>query len=195
MNTTISYYDNNAKDYWISTVDADMTEAYNKFLKYVPDGGTIVDMGCGSGRDLRTFKKMGYQVTGLDASEKMTKLASDYSGVPVINADMSTWKAENPFDGIWCCASLLHLREEELSDFFGNLKYNLTHSGAIYISVKSGIKTGNDSKGRYMKDFTETKLKRLFHENGITVKDLWTNDDSIGRDGFHWINAIGVYKQ
>ena len=148
MNATISYYNNNAKEYCASTVDADMMEAYGKFRKYVPDGGSIVDMGCGSGRDVLAFKNMGYQVTGLDASEELAKLAAGYTDEPVITADMSSWKAESSFDGMWCCASLLHLKDEEVSQFFSNIRNNLKSGGALYISVKSGIETGTDVNGR-----------------------------------------------
>ena len=105
---------------------------------------------------------------------------------------MTTWIAEEPFDGIWCCASLLHLDDEGVEAFFRNLGQNLRAGGAIYVSVKSGIQTGLDEKGRYMRNFTEDELKGLFDGAGIAAVDCWDTGDQLNRTGFWWINMIGI---
>lgn len=194
MNDTIAYYDNNAEQYYQSTVRVDMTVTYDRFLKYISDGGRIIDMGCGSGRDVAAFRSRGYDAVGLDVSSELALLASDKQEFPFIIADMATWIADEPFDGIWCCASLLHLEDGEVQRFADNLRYNLKHHGAIYISVKSGITTGYDEKGRYMRNFTEDELIILLHSKGIEIVEKWNTADKMNREGFFWINLIGVRK-
>ena len=74
---TISYYNNHSEEFVAAANSADMKRDYERFLRYVPEGGSIIDMGCGSGRDLKYYKEHGYLAEGLDASEKLCELARD----------------------------------------------------------------------------------------------------------------------
>ena len=170
----------------------DFTDAYDRFLKYIPEHGSIIDIGCGSGRDTAAFVKRGYDAVGLDASEKLAEIARREHAVPVITADLSTWTADEPFDGMWCCASLLHLEDAQIRSFFAHLDGNLKAGGAIYISVKSGIQTGFEEKGRYMRNFQAEELRSLLREAKVTVVDEWETGDRLSRAGFCWINVIGM---
>ena len=192
---TIQFYNENAESYFKSTATVDFTSTYNRFLKYIPEHGSIIDMGCGSGRDVSAFARMGYEAVGLDASEKLAEIAMKESGESVIIADMSSWVADEPFDGIWCCASLLHLQDEELRSVVANFEKNLKPGGAIFISVKSGIETGVDEKGRYMRNFTEKELEDLLTFANISVTEKWETKDKLAREDFYWINMIGIRDQ
>ena len=136
MRSTVSYYDKNAEEYYRSTLDVDLDQARLRFAAYLPEHAQIIDVGCGSGRDVKAFCEMGFRAVGLDVSEKLAKIASRELGVQIIVGDMATWTSDEPFDGIWCCASLLHLGDEEVQRFVDNLRENLKPGGAIYISVK-----------------------------------------------------------
>ena len=194
MNDTINYYNKHAEQYYQATVDVDFTVAYDRFLKYVSQRGKIIDMGCGSGRDVAAFIERGYEAIGVDASKELAELASGEKKIPVMVGDMTTWIADEPVDGIWCCASLLHLQDRELKRFIDNLCINLKRGGALYVSVKSGVVTGFDDKGRYMRNFTESELEPLLLRADIEVVDRWITEDKMNRDGFQWINVIGVRK-
>ena len=74
MDQTLEYYNNSAKDYIQDTVDANITELNSFFVKYIPPGGSILDLGCGSGRDSKVYISEGYQVTAVDGSEEFCKL-------------------------------------------------------------------------------------------------------------------------
>ena len=74
---TAFYYDDHAKEYAALTVRADMSQAYGRFLAYLPAGAGILDADCGSGRDSLFFLKNGYEVTLLDASAGMCRCAED----------------------------------------------------------------------------------------------------------------------
>ena len=190
MSSTIDYYNTNAEQYYWSTVDVDFEHLRKKFVSYMPENARIIDLGCGSGRDVKAFCDMGYQTIGLDASEELAKIARNQLGVEVLVADMATWKAETPFDGVWCCASLLHLNENDANQFFDNLKYNLKPEGVLFMSVKEGIQTGLDEKGRLMQNYTETDLRRKIERAGLDIIEMERTVDKLGRDDFAWLNAF-----
>ena len=100
MNSTIDYYDRNADEYYARTADVIFDEIYSRFLKYIPKCGRIMDLGCGSGRDVKWFCDHGYEAYGLDASEELVKKASDALGITISKGLIEEWVADNPFDGI-----------------------------------------------------------------------------------------------
>ena len=191
MNETIEYYNRNADAYYRNTVDAVFDRLRRKFVSYLPEHARIIDIGCGSGRDVKAFRDMGYEAVGLDASKEMARVAREQLGIDVITGDMSEWIAEEPYDGIWCCASLLHLHEEEAERFLSNLKINLKPGGVIFLSVKEGIETGYDDKGRYLRNYTEGELREKLPSAGISVVSINKTGDQLGRAGFQWLNFIG----
>ena len=75
MNKTIDYYNNNAEEFFKNTLKIKLNDLYNKFLEYIPVGGRLLDLGCGSGRDTLYFLENGYDVTSLDGSQKMVQLS------------------------------------------------------------------------------------------------------------------------
>ena len=79
----MNYYDKNAQEFFDGTVDADMSSHHEKFLELIPENGSILDAGCGSGRDTKIFKTLGYNVTAIDGSAEMCRLASKFSGANV----------------------------------------------------------------------------------------------------------------
>lgn len=130
-NCTLTYYETHAEEYIQSTYPIDMSPACDRFLKYIPQGGRIIDIGCGSGRDMKYFRSKGYVVEGLDASASMCKKAAQYTGLPVTCIKMQSWRPHHAYDGIWSCASLLHLTEESILQFMQTARQALKTSGVI----------------------------------------------------------------
>ena len=193
MNSTIEYYNNNANEYFDSTLQVNLEEMYNRFMRYIPAGGSIMDLGCGSGRDVRWFIDHGYDAHGLDASEKLVKLSCKKLQIPIELGTIEAWITEEPFDGIWCCASIMHLDEEDIEQFFSNLKYNLKKNGVLFMSVKTEITTGNDSYGRFFRDFEEADIHELLSRHqGLSLRELWYTKDKLSRDTFKWLNILVV---
>ncbi|MFW5485976.1 MAG: class I SAM-dependent methyltransferase, partial [Spirochaetaceae bacterium JB067] len=95
----ISYYNRNSNGYIEQTKDADLSFLYKRFLPLLPPGGTIIDGGCGSGRDLRYFRLRGYKAEGFDSSEKMATAASCYSGAKVRNMRFEDLDETDEYDG------------------------------------------------------------------------------------------------
>ena len=187
---TIEYYNKTADQYYWNTVSVDLDALRKLFASYFPAEATILDMGCGSGRDVMAFSDMGFKAIGLDASEELIKLARERLGINAFVGDMSSWISSEPFDGIWCCASLIHLSEEEKERFFDNLKYNLKKGGAIYISVKDGIEPGLDEEGRFVSSCSEAGLRVYLKSAGCEILEIKITEDVLGRDRFKWINVF-----
>lgn len=190
MNETIKYYDQHASEYISNTTNVDFDQLRRKFVSFLPEHAHIIDIGCGSGRDVKAFGEMGYHAIGLDASERLAAEAEKQLGIEVQVGDMVSWIAKEPFDGIWCCATLLHLHEDEADQFLKNLRFNLKLGGIFFLSVKEGIKTGFDEKGRYMHNYTEQELRSKLQNYGLEIISINTSKDSLGRDGFHWLNVF-----
>jgi 2-polyprenyl-3-methyl-5-hydroxy-6-metoxy-1,4-benzoquinol methylase len=110
------YYQQHADTFFDDTVEVDMTPLYGRFLPLLADGAAILDAGCGSGRDALAFAMLGYSVTAFDASPALVALAENHSGraVHCLRFQDITWQAQ--FDGIWACASLLHVPTAELPE-------------------------------------------------------------------------------
>lgn len=193
MNHTIQYYNTHADEYFKKTSSVDMTETYSRFLKYVPVGGRIMDLGCGSGRDVAWFRDHGYDAYGLDASEEMVRLAQEKLGIPVEAGNIETWVTNQPYDGIWCCAALLHLNDEKVVEFFSHLNINLKESGVVFLTVKCDVNAGDDECGRYMRGFSENDIKKLTsYCEGLNVREVWYTQDKLSRRSLKWLNILMV---
>lgn len=190
VRSTIDYYNRIADSYYWTTVGIDMSKLRNAFAAYLPAESRVIDLGCGSGRDVMAFSDMGHEASGLDASKELVELAKERLEVKASVGDMVTWRASEPYDGIWCCASLIHLNEEEKKRFFGNLQYNLKPGGVIYISVKEGIETGTDEEGVYTSNCTADELKSFLDGAGCEILETVVTEDAMGRPGVKWLNVI-----
>ena len=112
-NKTINYYNKYTKSFIQTTRSVDFTNIQNKFLSYLPSGASILDFGCGSGRDTKYFLKRNYNVTAIDGSEEICKEASKYTGIKVKQMLFEELNDQNIYDGIWACASILHLSKND----------------------------------------------------------------------------------
>jgi SAM-dependent methyltransferase len=194
MDKNIEYYNVNAETFFTGTVNADMSAWRDKFETYVTDGGRILDAGCGSGRDSRAFKQHGYSVVAIDASKEMCRRASELLSQEVWQMKFDEISFEDEFDGIWACASLLHVPEKELPAIMKKLKKALTDKGVLYASFKYG--EGTVMRGeRTFVDFTEDTLRDFLEASGFAVKECdITHDIRPGRGDEIWVNAIGEKK-
>jgi SAM-dependent methyltransferase len=133
-----AYYDRNADAFVAGTIAADMAAFYGPFLARVPDGGAILDAGCGSGRDSRRFKDRGYAVTAFDASEAMVRRSAALLGQPVLHLRLQDLAFADAFDGVWACASLLHVPRAEMGDVLGRLALVLLGAGLLVAGYLEG---------------------------------------------------------
>lgn len=200
---TISYYDENAATFCEGTRNADMSETRGRFLQYLKPNALILDAGCGSGRDSKFFMESGYRVVALDGSKEMCRQASAYLGQEVQCRRFEEIDERNVYDGIWACASLLHVPHELLPKVIARLIVALVDGGVLYASFKYGEEE-REAGGRYFTDLREEGWKKVLEEAEEemkgnkseskkleTVECFVTGDVREGRGGEKWLNVVG----
>ena len=186
-----NYYESNAERYAAETFSADMSEQYQRFLPLLKKGAKILDVGSGSGRDACYFKKQGYQVTALEPSKNLCREIRKVFPGEIVCSDIQNYRATERYDGIWACASLIHLQEEEVLCFFEKIDQYLNDNGMVYVSGKNGIQTGEAEDGRYFLEFTEQLVEKILKVNEqLELERLWYTEDVNGRRGFRWRNGV-----
>ena len=191
MVNTIDYYNKNVQSFIDGTVSVDFTRIQNIFLELLPKDARILDFGCGSGRDTKYFLDCGYQVDAIDGSMELCRAASEYTGIHVKQMLFQELTEVEKYDGIWACASILHVKKAELPDIIRKMSLATKENGIIYVSFKYGDYEG-ERNGRYFTDMTEISMKELlaaFQE--LVVEKQWVTDDvRAGRGDERWLNMI-----
>ena len=148
---TISVYDEQAARY------AELTDADNwgdpqlpSFVQSLPQGGRVLDLGCGPGASAAVMAKAGLVVEAVDASAEMVRLASAHPGVTARQAGFADLDAINLYDGIWANFSLLHARRRDFPGHLTAIHTALKPGGSFYIAMKLGQGEGTGSSGPFL---------------------------------------------
>ena len=193
VNTTIQYYEEHAEEFAANTLGADMESIRSRFLAYLPIGCRILDFGCGTGRDSKAFLDLGYDVTAIDGSEALCQIARLLTGLPVRCLDFRDYTPVEGevYEGIWACASLLHLQKDELLPVMKVLSQTLIPGGAFYVSFKYGTFEG-ERNGRHFTDFTVEEFREFIKSiPELYVAEYWvTGDVRPGRGDERWLNIV-----
>ncbi|UJF21372.1 class I SAM-dependent methyltransferase [Shewanella sp. OMA3-2] len=191
---TIDFYNQHSDAFYSDTVNVNMTALYNEFVPLIPLTGTILDAGCGSGRDSAYFIKQGFKVTAFDASEALVNKARLYTGLEVSLATFDSFDTRFKFDAIWACASLLHVPSPLITTTFKRLASHLAVGGIFYCSFKYGdddISRG----GRFFTNANEERLASFIAHSDLSIKKTWiTQDVRPDRQDDKWLNAILIKR-
>jgi SAM-dependent methyltransferase len=189
--STISYYNRNSESFIESTLEVDVSELYSPFLKSVPRNGRILDLGCGSGRDTRYFVENSYDVVAVDASSEMVAATRNVTSADVRQMRFDEIVFRDEFDGIWACASLLHVPKEGLADILRLCVQALRPQGVIYVSFKYGT-SEREAGGRFFCDMDEEGVKEAVGNTGcdLSISQWVTFDNRPSRANERWLNAI-----
>ncbi|ACK49237.1 Methyltransferase type 11 [Methylocella silvestris BL2] len=149
---TVKHYDDSAESFWEGTRDHDVRQNIAALLDHIAGEPpfTLLDFGCGPGRDLKTFSDLGHRAIGLDGSEKFAAMARAHSGCEVWKQDFL--KLDLPiehFDGIFANATLFHAPAQELPRVLGQLCACLKAGGVLFASNPRGGNEEGWSRGRY----------------------------------------------
>ncbi len=192
-NSTLDFYNNNARTYVENTIHVDFVPLYEDFLSHLKNGDHILDVGVGSGRDSLYFINQGYKVTAIDPSEALASIASD-----VIKQEVLVTKAEDmtfnkEFNGVWAMSSLIHLNDEQLDRAIGRIKEAMVDGGYFWGSFRNSPEETTDPKGRYFNGFTVNKLECLFAKHFENIS-IVRRDDSMGRSEISWLELLATKK-
>lgn len=196
LERTLRYYNDarNARAYAERSASADLSAELARFTACLRAGAFVVDLGCGPGRDLEYFAKRGFVVLGVDPSERMCDLARRRTGLPVLCDDARHMRAALPerADGVWACASLLHVPRDQLLDTLRELALSLLPGGVLYASFKHGRHEGVDALGRHETcmdaQLAGDLLQRAWWFR--TLDEPWVTGDAEGRAGVEWFNLL-----
>lgn len=187
---TIDYYNKHAEEFTASTFEVDMESLYQPFLAELSQGTRILDVGCGSGRDTLAFKNKGYQVDAIDYSEELVKRAAQLIGIPVKLQSFYEIDANQVYDGVWACASLLHCERDRLIEVVGKLINALKQNGVLYMSFKYGNQD-REKDGRSFIDLNEQQAQDLLSElNGVLLLEQWITIDKRQDRTEEWLNIL-----
>lgn len=191
---SIDFYNQNAQLFFSSTVEVDSSSLLERFVPYLPEGGLVLDAGCGSGRDSKRLLDMGFQVDAFDASAPLAALAEQLLNQAVTVATFTRFTSNKHYDGIWACASLLHVMRESLPETFAHLAQMLKSGGAFYCSFKYG-QDEMERDNRHFTNCNEALLSQLISSLPLTIEQLWvTQDLRAGRKNEQWLNAILIKR-
>jgi SAM-dependent methyltransferase len=187
----LAYYEGNAKEFYDATVNINVAVLYPPFLSYMPPYASILDAGCGSGRDTKFFAGRGYRVTAFDFAPTLVKLASKLTGQEVLRLSFEDLEFDNQFNGVWACSSFLHLPMDELHDVFSKLSKSMKVNGVMYTSFNYG--TGKQYRDgipfMHLDEDSFNELIKRHHE--FTIIRSWESSDlRPDRADEKWLNLL-----
>ena len=149
---TIGHYERVAEDFRDGTQDHDVSQNYRALLEAIEGDPpfSILDLGCGPGRDLRHFRSLGHDAVGLDGSTEFVAIARSISGCEVLHQDFLAMDLpESCFDGVFANASLFHVPSQELPRVLLELSRTLKPRGVLFCSNPRGNNEEGLSGDRY----------------------------------------------
>lgn len=187
----LAYYEANARNYADITQSAKISSLHDKFLINLPHKAKMLDVGCGSGRDLKVFKDRGLFAIGLEPSHALAEIARNHSGCEVTVEKIENIKFTNAFDGVWACASLLHLPKQKFPLAIQKIYECLHAHGYFFLSMQAGFGESTSIDGRFYSRYEETELVDVLRKSGFFIQSTWRTTDSLaGRASLQWINIV-----
>ena len=189
---TLAYYERNADEYFAATAHVNARALYDPFLKALPPGARILDAGCGSGRDTRAFTQLGYRVTAIDASPGLAQRAAAFTGQPCAVLPFEELTFENAFDGIWACASLVHVPQRDVPDIVRRFMGALAPGGVLYLSLREGEGERIEPDGRFYSYYTAPAFRDAIGAvPSCQERTFWiTNDLHRSAQVPRWLNFL-----
>jgi cyclopropane fatty-acyl-phospholipid synthase-like methyltransferase len=162
-NKTLEFYATNAATY---VAHGTVNPRLNSFLKRLSPGGTVLELGTGSGVDAKAMLNAGFRVDATDGSGELAREAEKLLKQPVRQMLFNELDANQAYDGVYACASLLHAARADLPDIISRIHQSLKVGGYVWASFKGGQHEGLDGLGRYYNYLSESELKHLWSSNG-----------------------------
>lgn len=183
------YYSNHAQAYFEKTADLDSSGFLAPFVRFLSPGAGILDIGCGSGRDLRWLKAQGFQPVGFERSSELADLAQTLSGCPVIQGDFVAHDfTAMAFSAIVLCGAFVHLSRKDLVPVFQNVLTALNPGGHVFLSMKQG-QTDRVRDGRSFTLWQDAELRPVFETLGLAVMHFSVNSSILGT-GEAWLAYV-----
>jgi SAM-dependent methyltransferase len=190
---TLEHYDQRAEDFWQGTRGHDVRQNIDALLGAIEGKPpfTILDFGCGPGRDLQAFKDLGHVAVGLEGSARFAAMARTYSGCEVLEQDFL--RLDLPaarFDGVFANASLFHVPTAELPRVLGELHAALKPGGVLFSSNPHGANQEGWNKGRYGAYHDLESWRRHLTAAGFVELSHYYRPPGLPRDQQPWLASV-----
>ncbi len=198
IDPTLAAYDDHLPD---PTADTDLPREREAFCALLPPGGRVLDLGCGSAWAARRLRADGFRAVGLDRSvgrigRASASLSSEGAPVPLILGDMRALPiASDSLDGVWACASLLHLPKAELPGILAAIHGLLRPGGALFVSLKEGDGEAWQTRGaarRFFAYYHADELDARLAEAGFCRGAAWRTVALASDPAHAWLGWLGV---
>ena len=184
------YYQNNYKAYHEKTFSIDPSSFLAPLAQRLPPEAFVLDVGCGSGRDLLWMKKKGFDVIGFERSPGLAEFARDNTGCEVIQGDFETYDfSVISVDAIILVGTLVHVSYKRFSDVLQNITSAIPDNGSVLITLKEGSGDLTDADGRIFYLWEDPKARELFESLGFKVSDFAKSVSKTG-SGEIWLGYV-----
>jgi SAM-dependent methyltransferase len=196
---TLKHYNQHAASMAAQYESADVTRLHQRLLEALPVGGRVLEIGCGSGRDLAFLQAQGFDVTGLEPSDGMRAVALErHPGLagrlhpgtipfPPVLAGLKP-----PYDAVLAIAVIMHLTDPELADWIRQLKNVLRPGGILFLSAsydREGLSGQRDVGGRLFVERTQEQVEQLVRAGGFALENAFRSRDSLKRT-LRWFTQV-----
>ncbi|MDP2494627.1 class I SAM-dependent methyltransferase [Shimia thalassica] len=165
---TIAVYNAQAAEYAAMTESDARDKQLAAFIKALPAGGTVLDLGCGPGHCTEEMARHGLNATAMDMSAEMVALAAARPGVKAQLGAFADLQDEAIYDGIWANFSLLHAPRTDMPLHLDAISKALKPNGMFHIGLKTGTGEARDRLGRFYTYYEENELLDLLRSAGLT---------------------------
>jgi SAM-dependent methyltransferase len=190
---TLAHYDAHAEEFWRGTRDHDVSQNIEALLRHIETAPpfTILDLGCGPGRDLKDFTRRGHVAIGLEGSARLAEMAREYSGCEVLQQDFL--KVDLPrerFDGIFANAALFHVPTAELPRVLHELHAALKPGGVLFSSNPHGDNEEGWQGERYCAFHDLETWQRYMTDAGFVELEHYYRPTGLPRDQQPWLASV-----
>ena len=190
---TLAHYEQTAESFFAGTIDHDVSQNIDALIKAIeaPAPWTILDLGCGPGRDLKTFTQLGHKAIGLDGSSRFADMARAYSGCEVWHQDFLHLDLPPAmFDGIFANASLFHVPSAELPGVLAHLHATLKPGGVLFSSNPRGDNREGWNGPRYGSYHDYDTWERFLGTAGFVPLSHYYRPAGLPREQQPWLASV-----
>lgn len=190
---TLGHYEQYAEDYQQGTKDHDVRQNIAALLHHLacPPPATILDFGCGPGRDLKTFTDLGHIAIGVDGASRFVAMAREYSGCTVWQQDFLHLELPTgQFDGIYANATLFHIPSQELPRILRQLHATLKPDGVLFSSIPRGANQEGWNGERYGTFYDLDHWRRYLTVAGFAELNHYYRPEGLPREQQPWLASV-----
>jgi SAM-dependent methyltransferase len=190
---TLEHYNEHAQSFWQGTRDHDVRQNIDTLLRHIENDApyTILDFGCGPGRDLKTLTDLGHLAIGVEGAARFVEMARAYSGCEVWHQDFM--KLELPshrFDGVFANAALFHIPGQELPRVLGELHDVLKPRGVLFSSNPRGTNKEGWNQERYGAYWDLTTWRGYLSDAGFVELEHYYRPPGVPREQQPWLATV-----